>query len=87
MLTATAAMLAEAFRQPGERMPLFGLGLIGLVGAAISSIMLWDTDARSFGVVRADNFAPLHQPDPLRRRRPDDAVFDRGGGAGRAAAG
>ncbi len=56
MLTATAAMLAEAFRQPGERMPLFGLGLIGLVGAAISSIMLWDTDARSFGVVRADNF-------------------------------
>src|SRR6478736_3465163 len=56
VLTATAAMLAEAFRQPGERMPLFGLGLIGLVGAAISSIMLWDTDARSFGVVRADNF-------------------------------
>jgi NADH-quinone oxidoreductase subunit N len=56
MLTATAAMLAEAFRQPGERMPLFGLGLIGLVGAAVSSIMLWDTDARAFGVVRADNF-------------------------------
>ena len=56
VLTATAAMLAEAFRQPGERMPLFGLGLIGLVGAAISSIMLWDTDARSFGVIRADNF-------------------------------
>src|SRR6478736_6359327 len=56
MLTATAAMLAEAFRQPGERMPRFGLGLIGLTGAAISSIMLWDTDARSFGVVRADNF-------------------------------
>ncbi len=56
VLTATAAMLAEAFRQPGERMPLFGLGLIGLIGAAISSIMLWDTDARSFGVIRADNF-------------------------------
>jgi NADH-quinone oxidoreductase subunit N len=57
MLAATAAMLAEAFRQPGERMPLFGLGLIGLVGAAVSSVMLWDTDARSFGVVRSDNFA------------------------------
>jgi NADH-quinone oxidoreductase subunit N len=57
MLAAIAAMLAEAFRQPGERMPLFGLGLIGLVGAAISSVMLWDTDARSFGVVRSDNFA------------------------------
>ena len=27
-------MLAEAFRQPGERMPIGGLGLIGLVGAA-----------------------------------------------------
>ena len=57
MLAAIAAMLAEAFRQPGERMPLFGLGLIGLVGAAVSSVMLWDTDARSFGVVRSDNFA------------------------------
>ena len=43
VLAAIAAMLAEAFRQPGERMPLFGLGLIGLVGAAISSVMLWDT--------------------------------------------
>ena len=32
VLAAIAAMLAEAFRQPGERMPLFGLGLIGLVG-------------------------------------------------------
>jgi NADH-quinone oxidoreductase subunit N len=56
-LAATAAMLAEAFRQPGERMPIYGLGLIGLAGAAVSSVMLWDTDARSFGVVRADNFA------------------------------
>ncbi len=32
VLSAIAAMLAEAFRQPGERMPIFGLGLIGLVG-------------------------------------------------------
>ena len=31
--SAIAAMLAEAFRQPGERMPIAGLGLIGLVGA------------------------------------------------------
>ena len=50
-------MLAEAFRQPGERMPIAGLGLIGLVGAAVASCFLWDTDAQSFGVVRADNFA------------------------------
>jgi NADH-quinone oxidoreductase subunit N len=56
-LAAIAAMLAEAFRQPGERMPIAGLGLIGLAGAAVSSVALWDTDAQSFGVVRADNFA------------------------------
>ena len=56
-LSAVAAMLAEAFRQPGERMPIAGLGLIGLVGATVASVFLWDTDARSFGVVRADNFA------------------------------
>jgi NADH-quinone oxidoreductase subunit N len=56
-LSATAAMLAEAFRQPGERMPIAGLGLIGLAGAAAASVFLWDHDATSFGVIRADNFA------------------------------
>ena len=34
VFAACAAMLAEAFRQPGERMPIAGFGLIGLVGAA-----------------------------------------------------
>ena len=57
VLSAIAAMLAEAFRHPGERMPIAGLGLIGLVGAAVASCFLWDTDAVSYGVVRADNFA------------------------------
>jgi NADH-quinone oxidoreductase subunit N len=57
VLSACAAMLAEAFRQPGERMPIAGLGLIGLVGAAVASRYLWDRDASSFGVIRADNFA------------------------------
>ena len=57
VLSAAAAMLAEAFRHPGERMPIAGLGLIGLFGAAAASCFLWDTDAQSFGVVRADNFA------------------------------
>jgi len=55
-LSALAAMLAEAFRQPGERMPT-GLGLIGLVGAILASIFLWDREATAFGVVLADNFA------------------------------
>ena len=30
-----AAMVAEAFRDPGERMPIAGLGVVGLVGAGI----------------------------------------------------
>src|SRR6476660_176832 len=56
-LSAIAAMLAEAFRQPGERMPIAGLGLIGLFGAAIASVALWNSDAHSMGVIRSDNFA------------------------------
>jgi NADH-quinone oxidoreductase subunit N len=56
-LSAVAAMLAEAFRQRGERMPIAGLGLIGLIGAAIASGFLWNSDAHSLGVIRSDNFA------------------------------
>jgi NADH-quinone oxidoreductase subunit N len=56
-LSGCAAMLAEAFRQPGERMPIAGLGLIGLAGAAVASVFLWDTDRTSFNVIRSDNFA------------------------------
>jgi NADH-quinone oxidoreductase subunit N len=56
-LAAISAMLAEAFRQPGERMPIVGLGLIGLIGAAVASVVLWNSDAHSFGVIRSDNFA------------------------------
>ena len=57
VLSAIAAMLAEAIRHPGERMYIAGFGLIGLVGALVASCFLWNTDAVSFGVVRADNFA------------------------------
>jgi NADH-quinone oxidoreductase subunit N len=56
-LSACAAMLAEASREPGEQMPIGGLGVIGLVGAAVASVLLWDRDASGFGSVRADNFA------------------------------
>ena len=56
-LSAIAAMLAEAFRQPGDRMPIAGLGLIGLAGAAVASVALWNSDAHSMGVIRSDNFA------------------------------
>jgi NADH-quinone oxidoreductase subunit N len=56
-LAAAATMLAEAFRRKGEQMPLGGLGIIGLVGAAVASLLLWNRHATSFGVVLADNFA------------------------------
>src|SRR5260221_8429263 len=51
-----AAMVAEAFRDPGERMPIAGLGIVGLVGAAAATILLWNHNASSFGLVSADNF-------------------------------
>ncbi len=56
-LAACAAMVAEAFRAPGERMPIGGLGVIGLAGAAAASVFLWNRDASGFGVIRADNFS------------------------------
>src|SRR4029450_9348645 len=54
--TAIAVVRAEPVAGPGERMPVAPLGAIGLTGAAISSIALWNSDATSFGMVAADNF-------------------------------
>jgi NADH-quinone oxidoreductase subunit N len=51
-----AAMVAEAFRDPGERMPIAGLGVVGLLGAAFATFLLWNHNTTSFGVVAADNF-------------------------------
>ena len=56
-LAGIAAMLAAAITNPGERMPIAGFGHIGLIGAAIASVLLWDRDAQAFGVIRADNFS------------------------------
>ena len=56
-LAGLFALLAEAFRAKGERMPIGGLAVIGLVGAGVASVLLWDRNASSFGVVTADNFA------------------------------
>ena len=56
-LAAVGVMLAEAFRPKGDRMPVELLALIGFVGAIVSSVFLWDHDAISFRVIRADNFA------------------------------
>jgi NADH-quinone oxidoreductase subunit N len=55
-LAALAVMGAEAFRGKGERMPLGGLGIVGLLGAAAASAFLWNRNTASFGVIVADNF-------------------------------
>jgi len=55
-LAGLACLLAEAFRQPGERMPIGGLGGIGLAGAGAAILLLWGRRAESFGVVTADDF-------------------------------
>ena len=55
-LAGLACLLAEAFRQRDERMPIGGLGAIGLAGAAVAVVLLWGRRAESFGVVRADDF-------------------------------
>ena len=53
---ALAAMVAEAFRDPHERMPIGPLGAIGLVGAGVATVVLWNHPAASFGLVSADRF-------------------------------
>jgi NADH-quinone oxidoreductase subunit N len=55
-MAALAVMGAEAFRAKGENMPLGGLGVVGLVGAAIAAALLWNRNTTSFGVIVADNF-------------------------------
>jgi NADH-quinone oxidoreductase subunit N len=53
---ALVVMLAEAWREPDERMPLGVLGIIALVSSAVALVLLWGRSASSFGVVIADNF-------------------------------
>ncbi len=55
-LAALVSLLAEAFRERDERMPMAAWGLIGLAGAAVSSALLWDRAATGFGVIASDNF-------------------------------
>jgi NADH-quinone oxidoreductase subunit N len=55
-LAALFSMGAEAFRARGERMPIGWLGILGLAGAGVTSGLLWNRNAESFGVIVADNF-------------------------------
>ena len=56
-LGGLVVLLAESFRMKHERMPIAGLPIIVLVGAAVASAFLWGRNATSFGVVTADNYA------------------------------
>jgi NADH-quinone oxidoreductase subunit N len=56
-ITACAVLLAESFRRPGDWMPVDGLGVIGLVGAILTSVSLWDRNAVGFGVIVLDNYS------------------------------
>ena len=56
-LAACAALLAEALRRKGDRMPSGIFGIIGLVGAAFTSIQQWGQNYVGFGVILADDFA------------------------------
>jgi len=60
-LGGIAAMTAEAFRGRGERMPIAGLGIIGLIAAGATTVLLWNRNAVSFGVITADNFGLVVQ--------------------------
>ena len=55
-LAALASMGAEAFRDPEDRWPMGLLGIVGLIGAAASAVLLWNQNAAGFGVIVADNF-------------------------------
>jgi NADH-quinone oxidoreductase subunit N len=55
-----AVLVNEALRKQAERVPPFGFGLfalIGLVGAIVSSRLLWNSHQVGFGVIVLDNFA------------------------------
>jgi NADH-quinone oxidoreductase subunit N len=51
------AMIAEAFRSPGERLPMEGIAVGSLVTSGVTAALLWNRNAVSFGVVSGDNFA------------------------------
>lgn len=57
VLSACAVLVAEAFRRPGDWMPVGWLGIIGCLGGILTSVSLWDRTAIGFGVVVLDNYA------------------------------
>ena len=76
VLSGIAAMLAEAIRHPGERMYIAGFGLIGLVGAAVASVLPLGHRRGQLRRRPRRQLRALHQHHPLHRRHPDDGVFE-----------
>ena len=68
-------------------MPIAGLPIIVLVGAAIASVFLWDRNATSFGVVTADNYALFVNLVIVVDRDPDGVPLVADGRARRPAGG
>jgi NADH-quinone oxidoreductase subunit N len=56
-VSACAVLLAEAYRRRGESMPVGWLGIIGVIGAIVTSVSLWDRNAVGFGVIVVDNYS------------------------------
>jgi len=59
-LSACAVLVNEALRREDDRLPPFSFGLfalIGLVGAMVSSKLLWNGNQIGLGVIVLDNFA------------------------------
>ena len=63
-LAALAAMLAEAFRERDERMPMAAWASSAWPGAAVSSVLLWNRNAIGFGVIVGRQLRPLRHADP-----------------------
>jgi len=62
-------MVAESFRDPGERMPIAGLGVVGLCGAAFRhGAALETTTPRASAWSPPDNFGPVRHRHTDRRR-------------------
>ena len=76
-LTAIVTMVAESFQPKGERVPLGGLGLIGLTGAAdrVDAAVGPRPDRLRRHARR--QLRAVHQRHALRHRHPDDPVLRR----------
>src|SRR5580765_4056915 len=56
-LSACVVLLAESFRRPHEHMPHGALGIIGLLGSIVVSVLLWGLERKGFGVIIQDNYS------------------------------